>query len=251
MYVRLAFAVAAHLQSEILILDEVLAVGDLAFQRKCLDKVQALAHDEGRTVLLVSHNAEVIRHNATSAIRLDSGRLTVVGTVDEALDDSVAGALPWQADLSTVARVDPNWGRVVRMTSVVMADGGHVPFGGDLRYRVTFQATERLELGVGQAVTGLDEAPIATSFSPLETYEAGEHTVEITVPRIPVAPGSYALNIVIGHASFAVPDLHLDGVMRAVGFTVVDGSMTVDWHPEWWGSVAMAEPRVRRVDVGS
>ena len=127
MYVRLAFAVAAHLQSEILVLDEVLAVGDLAFQRKCLDKVQDLAHDQGRTVLLVSHNAEVIRQNATSAIRLDSGRLTVAGTVADALDDAAAIQLPTTADLSRAPRVDDNWCRIAKlMSATVTAEGRSV-----------------------------------------------------------------------------------------------------------------------------
>jgi lipopolysaccharide transport system ATP-binding protein len=75
MYVRLAFAVAAHLEPEILIVDEVLAVGDAQFQKKCLGKMQSVASQEGRTVLLVSHNMSVIQSLCNRALLLEDGRL--------------------------------------------------------------------------------------------------------------------------------------------------------------------------------
>ncbi len=85
MYVRLAFSVAAHLEPEILIVDEVLAVGDLAFQKKCIGKMQAVARGEGRTVLFVSHNLPIIRQLCTRALLLDSGRVTFQGATGDAL----------------------------------------------------------------------------------------------------------------------------------------------------------------------
>lgn len=82
MYVRLAFAVAAHLEPEILLVDEVLAVGDIAFQNKCLGKMKDVAKG-GRTVLFVSHNMGAIRSLCESAIWLDNGRIAQKGTADE------------------------------------------------------------------------------------------------------------------------------------------------------------------------
>ena len=76
MYVRLAFAVAAHLEPEILIVDEVLAVGDTAFQEKCIGKMNSAAESEGRTVLFVSHNMAAISHLCTPAILIQSGRVS-------------------------------------------------------------------------------------------------------------------------------------------------------------------------------
>jgi homopolymeric O-antigen transport system ATP-binding protein len=78
MYVRLAFAVAAHLETEILVIDEVLAVGDVAFQRKCLGKIDDLSHS-GRTVLFVSHNMQAVRSLCSHAIWLDQGQIRAVG----------------------------------------------------------------------------------------------------------------------------------------------------------------------------
>ncbi len=85
MYVRLAFAVAAHLQSEILVVDEVLAVGDIDFQRKCLGKMKDVA-SSGRTVLFVSHHMQSISALCTKAMYLASGKLTYMGDVRQAID---------------------------------------------------------------------------------------------------------------------------------------------------------------------
>ena len=82
MYVRLAFAVAAHLEPEILLVDEVLSVGDIAFQKKCLGKMEDVAKG-GRTVLFVSHNMGAIRSLCQSAVWLDSGMITKIGPVGE------------------------------------------------------------------------------------------------------------------------------------------------------------------------
>ena len=89
MYVRLAFAVAAHLEPEILVVDEVLAVGDAEFQKKCLGKMHEVSRG-GRTVLFVSHNMAAIKSLTTNGLVLDSGRVLFLGPVDEAVDKYTA-----------------------------------------------------------------------------------------------------------------------------------------------------------------
>src|SRR5207237_326420 len=86
MYVRLAFAVAAHLEPEILIVDEVLAVGDMAFQRKCLGKIGEVV-SEGRTVLFVSHNMGTIQQLCSRAILLNQGEIVVDGGTDKVVGE--------------------------------------------------------------------------------------------------------------------------------------------------------------------
>jgi lipopolysaccharide transport system ATP-binding protein len=86
MYVRLAFAVAAHLEPEILIVDEVLAVGDAQFQKKCLGKMGDVAK-EGRTVLFVSHNMDAVRRLCSTAIWLEAGRVKRIGTTEQCISD--------------------------------------------------------------------------------------------------------------------------------------------------------------------
>jgi len=94
MYVRLAFSVAAHLEPEILIIDEVLAVGDAAFQKKCLGKIGQVAQGEGRTVLFVSHNMGVVANLCTRAVLLGGGRVLADGPTGRVVNDYIqAGAL--------------------------------------------------------------------------------------------------------------------------------------------------------------
>jgi lipopolysaccharide transport system ATP-binding protein len=91
MYVRLAFAVAAHLEPEILIVDEVLAVGDANFQQKCLGRMKDVAQHGGRTVLFVTHNMAAVRALCTAGILLEEGRVKCFGSADEAVERYIAG----------------------------------------------------------------------------------------------------------------------------------------------------------------
>ena len=92
MFVKLAFSVAAHLDSEIMIMDEVLAVGDMAFQKKCLEKMRSAAKVDGRTVLYVSHNMNTIRTLCDRCIVLDKGRIVFEGDVDQAIEIYMSAA---------------------------------------------------------------------------------------------------------------------------------------------------------------
>ena len=98
MFVRLAFAVAAHLEPEILLIDEVLAVGDAAFQKKCLGKMDEVAHQHGRTVFFVSHNLGAVRSLCTSAVLLEEGTVTHKGPPEEVISRYLAGAVPAESE---------------------------------------------------------------------------------------------------------------------------------------------------------
>ena len=106
MQVRLAFAVAAHLEPEVLLIDEVLAVGDIAFQRKCLDKMENVARG-GRTILFVSHNMGAIRNLCGSAIWIDNGQRVKRGTTDEVVRDYEESQLKHFDESSYVVERDP------------------------------------------------------------------------------------------------------------------------------------------------
>jgi lipopolysaccharide transport system ATP-binding protein len=87
MYVRLAFAVAAHLNSEILIADEVLAVGDVKFQEKCIGKMKEVSEEQGRTVLFVSHNIGAVRQLCQIGVLLDHGKALILDKMDTVADE--------------------------------------------------------------------------------------------------------------------------------------------------------------------
>ncbi len=123
MYVRLAFAVAAHLDPEILIIDEVLAVGDAAFQRKCLAKLQSATRDEGRTVLFVSHNLAAVRQLCSRAIVLQSGQLVADGPPPEAIAQYMS-LMPRSGTVTTYRHIAGD-GRA-RITSIRLNAAGGV-----------------------------------------------------------------------------------------------------------------------------
>lgn len=123
MFVKLAFSVAAHLDSEIMVMDEVLAVGDMKFQQKCLAKMSEAAGQEGRTVLYVSHNMSTIRQLCTRCVVLDQGRVVFDGDVEEAIaiymdttDVNVA-----QYDLRSVGRQTPGAGQRLKLEALRFA----------------------------------------------------------------------------------------------------------------------------------
>ncbi len=100
MYVRLAFAVAAHLEPEILIIDEVLAVGDSQFQAKCLGKMEDVSRNEGRTILFVSHNISAIRNLTGKSIYLKNGNLEAIGNTNSIID------LYFQDNITTASKTN-------------------------------------------------------------------------------------------------------------------------------------------------
>src|SRR5581483_6641131 len=135
MYVRLAFAVAAHLEPEILVVDEVLAVGDAAFQTKCLGKMGEVAKG-GRTVLFVSHNMAAIENLCHRAILLKNGRITENGPAPEIIRRYVAG-ISNRVNVSLADRTDRKGAGEVRVTTVETLDGQEQP----IQYLVSGQTT--------------------------------------------------------------------------------------------------------------
>lgn len=110
MYVKLAFSVAAHLDSEIVIMDEVLAVGDMAFQKKCLDKMRDVAKKEGRTVLYVSHNMNTIRQLCDRCVVLEKGRMVFSGEPEEAITYYLGKQRNSEVLFDFSQYIRPNWG---------------------------------------------------------------------------------------------------------------------------------------------
>ena len=120
MYVKLAFSVAAHLDSEIMIMDEVLAVGDMSFQKKCLDRMRDAARREGRTVLYVSHNMNTIRQLCDRCIVLNKGKIVFSGEVEEAIEVYMGQSAesPAVVDLGKIRRTRSDLAGGVKLTEI-------------------------------------------------------------------------------------------------------------------------------------
>ena len=149
MFVKLAFAVAAHLDSEIMVMDEVLAVGDMKFQQKCLGKMSDVAGQEGRTVLYVSHNMSTIRQLCTRCVVLDKGKVIFDGNVDDAIavymDTTDVNVVDY--DLREIGRMNTSAGKRLRVERLTFLDKESSVFaaGEPLRIRIDWQVMQHFD----------------------------------------------------------------------------------------------------------
>ena len=146
MFVKLAFAVAAHLDSEIMVMDEVLAVGDMKFQQKCLGKMSDVANQDGRTVLYVSHNMSTIRQLCTRCVVLDKGRVIFDGDVEQAIavymDTTDVNVVHY--DLADVARMTGSAGKRFRLETLDFVGKESSVFADTekMRVKITWRVSE-------------------------------------------------------------------------------------------------------------
>ncbi|MCU0919779.1 MAG: ABC transporter ATP-binding protein [Burkholderiaceae bacterium] len=208
MQVKLAFAVATSVESEILIVDEVLAVGDLAFQRKCFDRMGEAIRRQDRTVLIVSHNIRQIERMCSRVMLMDHGQLVREGQAIEVCDaffrgsnDKIAG----YAAKASHARIRTS-GEVELIDIAVVSDAGEpideIAAGSDLTVRVRFrlaQMLERPEIIVGTHTTDFVYLTGASTalLDGRPDYDAGEHEIAATFKRYPLAAGVYSVRFVI------------------------------------------------------
>ena len=204
MYVRLAFAVAAHLEPEILIVDEVLAVGDAEFQQKCLGKMGEVARS-GRTVLFVSHQMAAVQNLCTEALLIEKGRVASRGAVADVIGQYLAGA-PELIDLSSAHREGSG---TLQFTGVALKDAaGNVVRSFNSGPAATLEiglecvgdAQRNIRIGVGfDDHMGYRVATLATHLVGVDipVLAPGRHLVSLTVPHLPLAPGRYGLALYV------------------------------------------------------
>jgi len=206
MYVRLAFAVAAHLEPEILLVDEVLAVGDVSFQRKCIGKMSDVARG-GRTVLFVSHNMASVESLCPRAVLLEGGRITAEGRTREVIQRYLGGVGAGSGELNlleTGAR-SPGSRRVLRRLRLIDTSGKVVPHavpGEDITFEIDGESAELLS-GAALAIrinTAFGQR-IATCHSRYQSEETvsleGAFRVRCTMRNCRLMPGPYTLMLVL------------------------------------------------------
>ena len=237
MQVRLAFAVAAFLEPEILIVDEVLAVGDVAFQRKCLGKLGASSL-EGRTVLFVSHNLPAIRALCQRAVVLDHGSLVFDGATAEAIDRYLATKMGLSDQIDLVHAPRPSYtlggrARLVAASIVGASEAGTVPVGAPVSIRIELDVLAPIDdCVVVLNISTLEDVLVAQSvttnvYPPVPVHEVGRYVIEGSVEAALLQPGRYSLGF---------------GVRSALGpeDQVTDGGMiefveSVELESPWFG----------------
>jgi lipopolysaccharide transport system ATP-binding protein len=208
MYVRLAFAVAAHLEPEILVVDEVLAVGDAEFQKKCLGKMGEVA-GQGRTVLFVSHNMVAIQHLCARALLLKGGRIALdeasQPVISHYLSDAVSSN---KIDLeSWIDRITTGEARIIALEYDDGRNGTSITFGGNLRIRIRARfPTPARDPVFGFVIHDGTGVPLSDFCSAHDGLHAGvvsgELSIEARVCELSFHPGRYLLSPWICDSAF-------------------------------------------------
>ena len=246
MYVKLAFSVAAHLDSEIMIMDEVLAVGDMAFQKKCLTKMREAATQEGRTVLYVSHNMNTIRQLCDRCIVLSQGKIIFDGEVEEAIKQYLNTEMNDEPfiDYRPIPRLKWLVNTRVKTLSAEYVGKKNIIFaqGDPLTIRIKWMNEKDIEkLSLRVEVLDVERRPLATSFL-YDFYsgqEGAENEIEISVDISSIAPGRYTTNYVFFQHNRYGGNVDVDCV-HGLYFEVTDEN-TIHWNARSWGKVQLPE----------
>ena len=238
MYLRLAFAVAAHLEPEILLVDEVLAVGDAVFQKKCLGKMGQVSK-EGRTVVLVSHSLSAVRSLCHRACLFENGQLVMVGTSDECIERYVnrnfmmnttfsenfpkpSSASPWMSSAVLICNGEPS---------------GILPMGADLAIAVEFQSETPLRQPRFGFIISTEEGDAVLcannrfQISPEYMPPAYKGSIHCHLGIVPLMAGRYVISLFLGDQ---VHDSHV--AEHALSFEVIERDI--------WGQGHVPPPRV-------
>ena len=240
MYVRLAFAVAAHLEPDILIVDEVLAVGDAEFQKKCLGKMKQVSTEEGKTVLFVSHNSQALRSLCTKAIYLEKGRLIDIGNTQDVITNYLKSEQtfylhkrynhPDEAPGNEIIRIKRvellpqylNGSKVIDIRTPLMVE-----------FEFWYKPTEEIDLGVSLALNTLMGECVFDVDSNACQYKHGLIKGQCLIPGDFLNNGSYFINLVfVKNTSSSLFEFE-----ECLSFDVEDFREHTAWYGDWPGAV--------------
>jgi lipopolysaccharide transport system ATP-binding protein len=228
MHVRLGFSVSAHLEPEILFIDEVLAVGDVAFQRRCREKIHSVS-ESGGTILFVSHNMSAVRSVCKRTILLDSGRIQADGRTEDVLTEYLTGGarMPETGDIPEgIYRVGTGSAKL-KCVSLLDSSGRSVSqlrIGQPFRVEITVDVLEPVNDGVMEIdISSLDGVYGATAFS----SDPDQRMVKLTPGQwkltadlsVSLLPGRYTLDLGLHHNG---PPYTIDFVHRTLDFDVIN-----------------------------
>ena len=243
MYVKLAFAVAAHLDSEIVIMDEVLAVGDEAFQKKCIQKMRAVAADENRTVLYVSHNMDTVRALCDKCVVLSEGRIVYQGETEEAIRyyrSFLMRGDPARARVDAIRRRDKNLSGLCRIVDLeVQSD--KLADGEPLRFQLKLYA-ERPTAKVALRLIVSNSLGQLIGMSSTDSFDLprGESRRAFSLPTECLGTGQYACDLVVFSFDRGVETRH-DLLSKIMSFEILSGRLYFgsEWKQKKWGSVVL------------
>lgn len=258
MYVKLAFSVSAHLDSEILVMDEVLAVGDMKFQQKCLGKMSDVAQSEGRTVLYVSHNMNTIRQLCDRCIVLRKGQIIFNGGVDEAIQiymDYEMSDMSPKVNLSVMKRIGKlEFPELFLEANILNAPKCQFENENTMRMALKFgpYSGRQSQLWLRCVVRYADKTPVGMMMSDTDlklSSSSNTDTIwELDLGNLP--EGKYMLTMSIFSLNEFGEQAFVDVVDDAVKFEVIrtiDNQVINSWKHSIYGHVML--PNIRRIEV--
>lgn len=251
MYVKLAFSVAAHLDSEIMIMDEVLAVGDMAFQKKCLDKMRDAAKKEGRTVLYVSHNMNTIRQLCDRCVVLDKGRIVYSGDVESAIRVYMGveanDSYPVVYNLKNIKRLY-SFGEKLLIHSIIIEEKEDAVFEIGDRIKMSIEYESMLNIPCANILLHFrDKDYVKLGMAMTERFEVTKSISKLTIeiPTDFLTDGIYCLNVEVvetaSDGSFVSYDNPGAKIMVEMTNKQAHG---IAWNRNYWGQICFPQLKV-------
>lgn len=242
MYVKLAFAVAAHLDSEIMVMDEVLAVGDMKFQQKCLGKMGDAANNEGRTVLYVSHNMNTIRQLCNRCVVLEHGKLIYDGDVDMAISiySDAQKKMEYHYDYRTIVRPKiKSLALEFLEMDILNVPEGAIKLGDKIHFKLICKANKECNnMRIRFEIVASDNTVVGTMFSDsaIKMNKGEEREYFLVVDTNHMTPGNYRFDML----AFEQNDFGIqDWCDRIEGAAQIElerrNDLELEWLPQFWG----------------
>ena len=253
MYVKLAFSVAAHLDSEIMIMDEVLAVGDMAFQKKCLDKMNSVSKTEGRTILYVSHNMTTIRQLCDRVIVLNHGKVSFDGDVETGIETYLgtgnANEFPTEYDFKDIPR-SCSFGKEIFAESFHFCDSDVAEFGYGEKIGFEIKISSTITRDNVRCVlrikdrnnTALIAAALSKGFH-VSSGKTESYYFELDINGLIPDVYSFSFELIQYDYSGNYHPYDNPGAMMPVRINK-DNDTIMNWSTKYWGNVALPEMKV-------
>ena len=244
MKVKLAFAVASHLDSEIMIMDEVLAVGDVAFQNKCIDRMKKVAEEEGRTILYVSHNMATVKSLCNRCVVLSHGQVAFEGETDEAIavymqDDNLDNTTFFD---TSKAKRHPKCNQRHLLQNLHMHESKtcNLEYEDVFPFRIEWKSendTERVLMKM--VINGIDTTPVGVIFGGQLNQKTGVNSAEFKFDTSYLVPGKYTVDVILYDEDKSGSIMFYDRA-TALRFNIEHGEKSLKlkhWFKDWGNAV--------------
>lgn len=249
MFVKLAFSVAAHLDSEIMIMDEVLAVGDMAFQKKCLTKMREAAKQDGRTVLYVSHNMNTIRQLCDRCIVLDKGKVIFEGKTDDAIQLYMGTTnwddLPVEYDVSKNKRHSKNFGKDIYINRIRLLNKKNAVYSIGEQISFEIELDSSIEAKNAYVILRIKDSSnvekIAGALSnPFDIPKGTDFSFRFNTVLSELIENEYCLSLELIQRDDVGNYFPYDNPAVAIPIKVVnDNEKDIIWSKQYWGTVRL------------